>query len=214
MIDVDVEGTRVRRTTWLVGGILLVVAAVLWFGIPLGPQPLSGWVALTVQAAAFVVFAVGLGCGGSVTARRPLGTAALVALGLWVIAGPAVRLLMTALPVGTGPDAAERFAMTHLIVSITIDVIGLALALIASVQILRAGVVASPWRWMPLAALAVIVAGRVLLFISTPLPLDAALAARSLAELAIPVVLLLLGAAAIVLSVLTPQRVPEVVGRA
>lgn len=211
MNHVDEDVLASRRRTWMLGGVLLIVVALLWFGIPLGKEVLTGWAAFILQVVAFAVFAIGLGRQGSVTARRPVGTIALVALGVWALVGPVSRVLMTP-PTDAEPDALGQYATTVQVVTTTIDVAGLALGVIAAVQIVRARVVPSPWRWLPPAALVVVVAARVLHLLAIqpsglPLSLDAAFFLRRLDVVATPLTLLLLGIAAVALATLSVRRV-------
>lgn len=218
MNDVDEDVVRAQRVTWMLGGVLLILASLASFGVPLGPQPFAGWAGLVLQAAAFAVFALGLARPGSVTARRPVGTAALCALGLWIVAGPVTRLLLPALPTDAGPDAIEQYVLMLQVVAIATDVVGLVLAVIAVVQIVRAHVVPSPWRWLPVAALVAVVVARMLqllmlqqLALPLPLPLSVVAVVQSLGRMASPVVLLILGLAAVVLAGLSLRQARAVV---
>ncbi|MCO7203752.1 hypothetical protein NH287_09650 [Microbacterium sp. CnD16-F] len=92
------------------------------------------------------MFAIGSSSHDSVTARRPLGTIALILLALWSSAMRVIGLFQDP----TNPTPIVPWEVTILI--------PLALSLVAVVQIARAGVVPRRWRWMPAIALGVQVA--------------------------------------------------------
>lgn len=145
---------RGRRLTWTIGGIGLIGAGVAGMlqGATLG-TPLTDTLALLVDvlwAAALLVFAVGSSPHDSVTARRPLGTIALILLALW---SPAMRV------VGLFQDPTNPTSIVPWEVTILVP---LALSLVAVVQIARAGIVPRRWRWMPAIALGVQVASAAL----------------------------------------------------
>jgi hypothetical protein len=101
-----------------------------------------------------LVFAFGVRGSGSVTARRPLGTIALTLLGIW-------PLVMWVLQTALLPNSVTP---THSIMS-TLFALGyvdsflrFGAALVAVVQIARAGVVPPPWNWAPTWALAAVAA--------------------------------------------------------
>lgn len=157
MVDVDSSGAAAvqRRRTWMTGGVLLLASVLVtlvnmpgaWFGVSSG----------LLFAAALVLFAVGLGHGGSVTARRPLGTSALIAFAIWDFVRP---WLMGLIPY-PGTDDSGYFSTMRML-AITGEVISLILLVIAVTQIGRLRVVPRPWNWAPLWALAVVVLGQVL----------------------------------------------------
>ena len=66
------------RHAWVIGGALLMGSVVV--SAPLSPYFGGGVIKAALFAAALVVFAFGIRGSGSVTARRPLGTTALVVL--------------------------------------------------------------------------------------------------------------------------------------
>ena len=142
------------RLAWTIGGALLLVSPVLSLGNPsIGSQiPAGGYIAPLCFAAATVLFAFGIRGSGSVTARRPLGTAALVFLGVWtlvtatLLGGPLMSTLYTAL-------GGVEWTLTLSYANVVIQFVG---ALIAVIQIGRAGVVPRPWNWAPTWALAAI----------------------------------------------------------
>lgn len=135
--------------TWFVGGTLFLASAVLvltastaqmWF--------LSGNIDTVTIAAALLVFAFGYRGSGSVTGRRPLGTAALVLLAVWLLLQPVLAgTVSTAIDQGQPTDSFVGFGYTYIFVQFT-------LALIAVMQIARAGIVPAPWNWAPAAVLA------------------------------------------------------------
>ncbi|MFJ4046132.1 hypothetical protein ACIPV2_10350 [Microbacterium sp. NPDC089987] len=158
MIEVSAndDGARARRDTWMTGGVLFVLSALatvvppeLTFGLPFD-------IASLLFGLGAVIFAIGLGSAGSVTARRPLGTGAIVALVAWTVAvAPVLWMLVTRDgPIERGADA---YYSTVTVASIATELISVALALIATAQIGRAGVVPKPWRWAPLWALVAVV---------------------------------------------------------
>jgi hypothetical protein len=120
--------------------------------IGVGAQPLIAQlaggtiVATLLFSAALVVFAIGSGGRGSVTARKPLGTIALCALAVWTPATDIVQQLMAATLITSGTSLA------YTSVSALVQFV---LALIVVVQIVRAGVVPRPWSWGPAVTLAI-----------------------------------------------------------
>src|SRR5690606_23681467 len=157
----------------MLGGGLLAASALL--GLALRSFLLPGLPFMSLSdvlfSAAAVIFAIGLGRAGSVTARRPLGTSALIALAVWLpVAAPPQQLL---LPMEVSfDDPAERGGYFQLVnmVGITTEAVSLVLAIIVVVQIGRGGVVARPWAWAPLWALVVVVAARTVLSGMVPMP--------------------------------------------
>ena len=208
MNDADEDVLISRRRTWILGGLLLITAGLAWAAVELRLAPL-GVLGLAAAAAAFVVFALGIGPGGSVTGRRPVGTIALAALGVLTVGDPFIRMLIVGVGGGEGPQAAEQQAMTHQLVSAVLGVISLTLAVIAVVAILRAGVVPSPWRWLPLFALIVLLIARGLPYLAqTSIPLSAVAVVFTIANLLPALMLLLMGVAAVMLAAGSRSRVP------
>jgi len=140
-----------RRLDWIWGGSLLAVSAVLPFvginGAPSLPTALS-LAAMIAFAAAMIVFAFGR---HSVVARRGLGAAALVVLALSVFLPYLSGLVVP--PDQISPDSGAILWGT-LLHYLTLA-LSLAAALVACVQIARAGVVPPRLRWVPIMALAV-----------------------------------------------------------
>jgi hypothetical protein len=150
MTTVD-SGSNLRQA-WLLAGSLLLAAVVLGASLHAVTDVFRGVrvLAPALFAASLLVFALGLHGVGSVTARRPLGTAALAILAVWVLVAPLLTdILGTGAP--DGPSAALVFSLVD-------PYVRFALALVAVVQVGRARVVAPPWNWLPawvLAALTV-----------------------------------------------------------
>ena len=146
----------------MLGGGLLAASALLNLWVVSAPGAPVGVVPDLLFAAATVVFAIGLGLPGSVTARRPLGTGVLVGLGVWLLVQPMIHgLLAPPDPMGDMVDGEARVQLASMVV-ITLEVVSLVLAILAVVQIGRSGVVPRPWNWAPLWALAVVVVTRLL----------------------------------------------------
>jgi hypothetical protein len=154
------------RLTWTIGGVGLVLCGVigmLQYAVP-GTGPVTGVVLDIVFAAAVLLFAIGLSRRASVVARRPLGVAALAVVALWPLGILILQPFLPTMDAATfesGLDAyreAEAVLTTVFAVNL---VVSFAAALIASVQIARAGIVPAPWRWGPLWAFAVSVAAAV-----------------------------------------------------
>ncbi|MFE6734915.1 hypothetical protein [Microbacterium sp. NPDC057650] len=158
MVDVDSSGAAAvqRRRTWMTGGILLL-ASVLVTMIVGTPGFWPGRLSPLLSAAALVIFAIGLGRGGSVTARRPLGTGALIAFAVWDLAWP---WGMGLIPYPAADESGYFSTMQMLATSG--QVVSLILAIIVVTQIGRVRIVPRPWNWAPLWALAAVVAGQVL----------------------------------------------------
>ena len=153
----DVEDTVVAaraRRAWLVGGVLLIAATVM--GLVLSPLGL-GIVGDVVFATAVLVFAFGIRGAGSVTAQRPLGTAALTVLAVWTVLGSALMTVVVTGGLGFEDVADSGSPTAPFLVASYLDIgIQFVASLIAVVQIGRAGVVPRPWNWAPAWALAAI----------------------------------------------------------
>ena len=159
MIDVTAaaDTTLSRRRTWMTGGVLFVVSALLGLGMVTVPGlPFS--ISQLLFHAGAVVFAIGLGRAGSVTGRRPLGTGAIIALAVWslVVAPVAWMLVNSADPTDVG------YLSTAAMVGTADQVVSLVLAIIAAVQIGRIAIVPRPWNWAPLWALGAIVVAQLI----------------------------------------------------
>ncbi|MDR5699292.1 hypothetical protein [Agromyces aerolatus] len=148
------EATRDDELAWMLGGSLLVGATVL----PLVLQPVAFavggssvlWAAML--AAALLILAFGVRGAGSITARRPLGTITLTALA--VLNVTMAVLWLTPMLAADHPTA-EYLAVTATITQVDLA-LRFALALVATTQIARAGVVPRPWNRAPLWCLAAV----------------------------------------------------------
>ncbi|MCX6501246.1 MAG: hypothetical protein NT132_02370 [Microbacterium sp.] len=142
--------TQDAARAWRTGGILLIAATVISLTTPAG-LPYTGAVqtlATAVFTASMLIFAFGFRGEGSVTARRPLGTTALVTLGVWELLAPFV---------GNAVIAAVDPRHVASVPWYSVDILArLALALVAAVQIARAHTIRPPWNRAPLWALAAV----------------------------------------------------------
>lgn len=133
--------------SWMWGGGLLAGAAVLPLAFGPGGGAVPRIVGQGLVLAAMIVFALGLRGAGSLVARRPVGTVALIALGL-------IPLVFT---VATPSNVPESDVWILQILGYTELVLSVGAALVAAVEIARARVVPDPWRWAPTVALALVV---------------------------------------------------------
>ncbi|MGR2751919.1 hypothetical protein [Agromyces arachidis] len=133
---------------WLLGGWLLVGAAVADL-LAATLLPALGVIVVgpVLFGVALLVFANGIRGAGSITRRQPLGTWALILLAAWSIAGPLAWRLF--------PVSALTEEQLQLLAGID-TLIGLTLAVIASIEVARARIVPSPWNWAPMWALAAV----------------------------------------------------------
>jgi hypothetical protein len=142
----DDAGTKYARLAWSVGGVLLIGAALCgaltWLlNIPSAGFVSGGFVSAVLYAIAALVFAFGIRGAGSVTGRRPLGTAALALLAVWCVAH---WIVWNLLPLdATPPEGQGRLPV------IADAFLGATLAVTACVAIARAKVVPAPWNWAP-----------------------------------------------------------------
>jgi hypothetical protein len=133
----------------MLGGIGLIVCGVLGMlqsSVPeMSRGPALAVVIGLVYAAAVLVFAIGTTPQASVVGRRPLGVTSIAILAVW----PLVDIVATAfLPQdGTSLGAWTTYGYVTLLVQTSA-------ALVAAMQIARAGIVPAPWRWAPLWVLA------------------------------------------------------------
>ncbi len=135
--------SRARRLTWVTGGILLLLSVVIWFT---ARGELAGFAIAkdAVFASAAVLFVIGVGRAGSVTARRPVSTVATLALAVTPFAQ---SLWFGLVPESPGDPNAREDAWV-LAAALYYGSLA-AFAIIAAVGIGRAGS-SSPWRWAPL----------------------------------------------------------------
>lgn len=129
---------RSAGIAWIAGGALLIASAVLPSALQ-AAAPRLATIGVVLWAAALLVFAFGWRGWGSVTARRPLGTSALVLLAAWA-------LFVAFVPTEWLPSAPDAGGLAFGSVDIAVRV---GAAIIAVVQIARAGVVPERWRWAP-----------------------------------------------------------------
>lgn len=163
MIEVDTaaDATRSRRRTWITGGVLFVASALLELAPPELAFGMSFGLSTVLFAVGAGVFAIGLGRPGSVTARRPLGTSAVIALAVWqLLSGPLFTAVSAMLLAGSSPMDMSGFGRDLGLVTMlttSMDVITLALTIVATVQIARIAVVPRPFNRAPLWALIAVV---------------------------------------------------------
>jgi hypothetical protein len=136
-----------ERRVWTAGGSLLIASVLISFGLQAAFVPFAGTLASVASAAALLLFALGFRGAGSVTARRPLGTSALVVLSVWSLVAP----MIAALVVERDIDDGLAFGYGDILVQFVA-------ALVAVTQIARAGVVLTPWNRAPALALAAMTA--------------------------------------------------------
>lgn len=140
----ELRTLRARRLTWVAGGVLLLLSVIVGLSArePLEAlSPGKDW----LYAAAGIVLAIGIGRGGSITARRGVGTISTILL---VIAPMTQSHWFALLPDNTGdPNAAED--AWGLVATAYFGIL-LVLAVVSVLEIARARVVPSPWRWAPL----------------------------------------------------------------
>lgn len=141
------ETTTSSKQVWIVAGAMLIGSVMLGPLLQLGSflGSTGGLLSSLLFAASIALFAIGTDRSTSVTARRPLGTAALIALGVWMTISSYVR------GVSTIPPAIETF-LGFGYVDLLVQFV---LAAIAVTQIARAGTVPRPWNLAPLWVVAV-----------------------------------------------------------
>lgn len=148
----DVARFTQRRLAWLLGGSLLLASTIVEFTLRPMLYAVAGseYIGTALHAAALLVFALGLRGQGSVTDLRPLGTTALVLLAVWDLLTRLIFAFVPIDPSNTGPAFAVGTVMS---------LAEAAIALVAVVQIGRAGVIPAPWNWAPMWALGAVAAG-------------------------------------------------------
>jgi hypothetical protein len=147
------------RRAWFTGGVLLLVTAVLVLATQTADvlQGAGNIIRMVTFAAALMVFAFGVRGVGSITGRRPLGTVTLTLLAVWVLLEPVLNGVFAAgMTKGVVPSALMIFGFATWFLKF-------GLALIAVMQIARAGVVPTPWNWAPAAVLAAVSVSWILL---------------------------------------------------
>ena len=145
---------RPSRRAWIIGGSLILASVLVGFVLRDAAYLIPGGAYLpnALFSAALLLFAFGIRGAGSVTARRPLGTAALTLLAVWTLGWP---LLLNLLLTDEYSPAFQGVGYVDLVVQ-------LVLAVVAVTQIARAGVVPRPWKWAPAWALAAVVVPQLL----------------------------------------------------
>jgi len=160
MITVDLGSAgRQRRRTWVLGGALLVASATALLAAQGRLFVLSPLID-PLFALGALVLVVGIGRAGSVIARRPLGTGAVIGLVVVMMAQPFIYSVLAGssqreLPLQNSVSPME-------LVYPVVQSVMLLLAITAVVQIGRIGVVPRPWNWAPLGALVAVVLARAL----------------------------------------------------
>lgn len=182
------DAASLQRTLRVGGVLLLVHAAAKLLVATLVFSPVGsalGWIGTFAFSGALVVFAVGIG-RASLVARRPLGTTALLVWAAW----PLVDSVFAALvPFETGNALWAAWGYIA-------QVLPLLAAIVAVVQIGRAGVLHGGIRWAPLWALVGAVAASLVLYAAMAAYagggsdiLDVGIAVQSLVFIAAPATL-------------------------
>ncbi|MFB7842911.1 hypothetical protein [Microbacterium sp. NPDC056052] len=148
-----------RRRTWVLGGALLAASAFAVLATQGRLFVLSSLID-PLFALGALVLAVGIGRAGSVTARRPLGTGAVIGLVVVIMSQPFVYSVLAPPPQRELP-LRNSASPLELVFPVTQSVM-LLLAITAVVQIGRTGVVPRPWNWAPLWALVAVILARAL----------------------------------------------------
>jgi hypothetical protein len=132
------------RALFLGGALLLAsVVATVAFQVGFYSAGWVGYIPTVLFSAALMILAFGIRGSGSVTAGRPLGTFALAALAAWLVVSAVFHTTVGPMLAETSPIALSMaFSYIDLVVEF-------ALAVIAVVQIARAGVVPAPLEWVP-----------------------------------------------------------------
>jgi hypothetical protein len=144
-----------------IGGALLFASVVVVVTLQPGLTAILGieFLPACVFSVALVVLAIGSDASGSVTARRPLGTLALIALAIWLVLGSLVDFIIGSF----FRDLSSSEFLTK--VDLVDLAVQFALALIAVIQIARAGVVPPRWNWVPAYVLAAVTASWLLMYL-------------------------------------------------
>ncbi len=155
MVDVDPAGRpeQAQRVTWIAGGALLLASVLSSGFLQAAWIPSLGALPMALFAVAAALFAIGVGRAGSITARKPLGTAALILCGVWPLIA---WLLIDPLLLRWAPDGGWPLQAT--------PVLGLMISIVAVAQIARAGVVPAPWHLAPAWALGTVALRYALMF--------------------------------------------------
>ena len=134
---------RARQRTWVAAGVLLVLSALVRLvarGTLVVIHPAGDW----LFAVGAILFVIGIGRSGSVTGRRFVGTAATILLAV----APMTQALWAAFVPG---EEVNRNTVEDISALVAIVYYGtvFVLAIVSVVQIARARVLPSPWRWAP-----------------------------------------------------------------
>ncbi|WP_313354441.1 hypothetical protein [Microbacterium sp.] len=161
--DADDRDARARRRTWVIGGALLVVSALvvvpralLYQAGIIGPSP--GWVHYVgdwLWAIGVLILVIGLGRAGSITGRRPFST--VVVILQVIVASPAASLWLSTLVLDDPQNLhaqEDSWSAIFLPYYVTVFV----LTFIAALSIGLARAVPEPWCWAPSGALLVAIA--------------------------------------------------------
>ncbi len=161
-VDQAACGEQMVRKTWIIGGALLIASGVL--GGQFLPMFFAGQsVGVALFAAAILIFAFGLRASESLTARRFLGTAALVALALLAVVSAIMQHILFS----------QNDYLANIMTFVYIDsFVRFIVALTAVTQIARAGVIPRPWAWAPAWALLAVA----LVWLTTQIPFGQAVA--------------------------------------
>jgi len=136
---------RQRRRTWVIGGVLLVLAAVVGF---VARGPFVGMHAATdvFWALGVLVLVIGLGRAGSITRRRPIPTA--VVLLQLAVANPLMVWCLSTLPL---TDPQNPYQQEDSWISVFLPyyaaVFVLTVAAVIVIGVMRA--LPRPWSWAP-----------------------------------------------------------------
>lgn len=149
---------RAVRLTWTIGGVGLVLCAVMGMlrTPPFGVGSVLGIAAEILFAAAVLWFAIGLSRDASVVARRPLGSVALAVVALWPIVVRVASPFLPTLDATTSEGGLDAYReVENLLTAVFMAdlLISVGSAVVAVVQIGRAGTIPPPWQWAPLWAL-------------------------------------------------------------
>ena len=190
---------RVHRPTWLWAGALVAGSVVpTMLGPVAAAQPWASWGRDMLFFAGMLLFALGR---DSVTARRPLGTIALVVFGAWQLAYDVLWLFVSP----GGPDGPIARAVAPYMAAWPYAY--LAAGILATVQIARAGVLHGRWRRVPLAGLCIAAGWQIVLMALLslePASLDLVVAMTGLGN---TIACVGVGVASIVLSTVPRERV-------
>jgi hypothetical protein len=202
MTDDAVRSPRalhVHRRAWLWAGLLLAASALpALLGPPAAGQPWGAWGRDILFFAAMMLFALGR---DSVTARRPLGTIALIIFGAWQLAYDVLWLFV----VPGGPEGPVARAVLPVMAAWPYAY--LAVGILATAQIARAGVLHGRWRWVPLAGVCVAVGWQIFLMGTLTLEPASLPFVVAVTNLGNTIACVGVGAAAIVLSTVPRERV-------